>query len=157
MQLTPKLITLAAGLFGVFLYFIGLCVSQSAVGAGLGFEWYLLFFLIAWACGSGYAIISGAEEEYRLLIVALTVIGISYTAGPTSAWLVAGNARIGGTLSAGAGLMSAGLIIIMLSLYVFLLLVATKDNSIFNSFKLGTKKAARTTEPEAIVQVPAQV
>jgi hypothetical protein len=156
MQLTPKLISLAVGLFGVFLFFIGLCVSQSAVGTGLGFEWFLLFFLIAWGCGSGYAIITGAEEEYRLLIVSLTVIGIAYTPGSTSAWLTAGNARLGGTLSAGAGLMSAGLIIIMLSLYVFLLLVATKDNSIFNSFKFNAK-AARTTQPETIVQVPAQV
>jgi hypothetical protein len=155
---TPKFITVAIAAFGLFLYFIGLCVAQSAIPFnnfnGYGVYWYFLFFLIAWVIGSIISIMNQGIEEYRLLLVAWTAIAISYMPSAIQGTLAVTAVGNGGTFVSGNGLMVAGLIIIVLCLFVFLAMVSTKDTSIFNTVPgiPGTNKKAKTTEP-VIAQV----
>jgi hypothetical protein len=156
--LTPKFITVAIAAFGQFLFFVGLCIGQSALPFAnfnpYGVHWFLLFFLILWTLASAGAIKTQAVEEYRLLLVALTSIAISYLPSFIQASLAA---TIVGTRATGIGngLMVSGLILIILCMFGFLFMVATNDNSVFNTIPgiPGTNKN-KTTEP-VIYELPA--
>ena len=146
LSFTPKSITTAIAVFGIFLYFIGLCVAQSQVNGGFGYEWYLFFFLLTWGVLAWFSVFCGALEENRLLLVAWTSIGIAYLPGSIAEYL--SGSRFGNTFGAGAGIMCAGLIITILAFFVLLVLVAAKGNSVFTSIQLTIRKSPKTTAPE---------
>ncbi len=146
LSFTPKLITAAIAVVGILLYFLGLCIAQSQVNGGFGYEWYLFFFLLVWAFLACFSLLCGALEDHRLLLVAWTSIGIAYLPGTIAGTL--SSSRFNNTFGVGAGIMCAGLIITVLAFFCFLVMVATKGSSMFTSIQLTIRRSPKTTAPE---------